>query len=230
LPPFTLPEELNMRPTPLLLCAAILAAGFVVARVWTTPMAGDQATAAETVLVQEQEAARQKAREEAETLERKLDELETAIDKAADGGDEPLARKLKDEAETILKRLDELEETLGGDEDQEGEEGEDHQMHRHRMHLEFERAGLEVSMGRIELAMRRAQLAEHEVATAAHAAAILKNSMEPEQFVEHLEELIVNVKNPATRRMLQTLMAEMTVESEEPEAARALLNQLILGQ
>ncbi len=173
---------------------------------------------------EEQESARQKAREEAATLERKLDELETAIDKAAHGSDEPLAKKLEDLAETIVKRLEELEEAL------EGEEAEEDEWHRQLMHLELERAVLGVSMVRIELAMRRAGLAEHEVATAAHAVSILRDSMEPEQFVEHLEELIGSVKNPAVRRMIQTQIAEMTVESEEPEAARALLNKLILGQ
>ena len=173
---------------------------------------------------------KRKARREAELLERRLDEIERAIDKALDGGDEDRAKELRREGEKILERLDELEDKIGGeeDEDEEAREQEQRELEMRRLHLELERAELETGLGRLEMAARMAQIARDETASAAYAVIQVQEYMELPTCIGYLKELLGEVTDPAVRRVIQMRLAELHGHMDQPDEARSQLRKLIL--
>ena len=125
-------------------------------------------------------------RERAVTAGRELAELEHMLDEARREGAEQRVRELEGERRRIHEMLEGFRREHAAEEEE---------MHRHRAHLEMERAELETSFGRLEMVGRIAQISETEVSAAAFAVMHIEQFMEVPDAVEFLQEMLEQSKN-----------------------------------
>jgi hypothetical protein len=153
--------------------------------------------------------------------ERRLHEIERAMEEAEREGDERRMVALREEAQAIR-------EMLAGARHR-GEEEELREMARHRAHLELERAQLEASFGRLEMVGRIAQIADSEEAAAAFAVLHVEQYMELPVAIEFLEDMFEESENETVRRMIRIRLVELSAAAERPDRVREQLLRLILG-
>lgn len=176
---------------------------------------------------------------EADEFEQRLIQIDRLIDRAEASNQKDRIFELQRERERLRDQLESFERHAIEREHEEDEEWSElderlerqviHlKMHRAEMELEQMRLGLEVA--RQESTLRMAKMATDPYAVKVHAISELVRNEEAEVAADILSDLLNETDNEMIRSIIQVHLAELYRRSEQPERAREVLRQLILGK
>jgi len=183
---------------------------------------------------------------QADEFEQRLIQIDRLIDRAEANDEKDRIFELRRERERLRDQLEayerdgieryEIERDHEEDADEEWSELDERlerqvihlKMHRAEMELEQMRLGLEVA--RQESTLRLAKMATDPYAIKVHAISELVRNEEAEVAADILSDLLNETDNEMLRSIIQVHLTELHRRSEQPERARQVLRQLILGK
>lgn len=166
--------------------------------------------------------------DDAEQLERRLDEIEELLAKAEQDDDDERIRDLRREGERILDQLERIERSREEGEFDEEAEHENRELEMHRLHLELERLRAEIDAITQESVSRLADLAGNETTSAVYAIQQAATRLEEEHAREFLTEMLEEVESETLKRVIRHRLADLSLNMGDPERALDQLRSLIL--